>query len=357
MALNRRDLLSAGALGLAGSTLSGCISNPSLAPPQSASTLLASIDPELRPIAKSFLDKYESGERSRVSAATLMEKRGDMSWLETIQPSQSPGYDVKLIPGVANGPDVPIHIVYDDAQGPKPAIIYMHGGGYVSGHSKGLIKRFNSLVKDLGCVVIAPEYRLAPETTFEGSVNDNYSALLWAYKNAGQLGIDRNRIAVMGGSAGGGHSALLALAARDRGEVPLSFQCLIYPMLDDRTGTNFSPNLGRGGIVWSEAENNFGWTSFLGVPAGGKNVPIAGVPARRTDLKGLPPTFIGTGSVDLFAEENIAYAKALIKAGVETELYVSPGGFHAFDNIAANTRLGQTFNSAKRDALKRAFTT
>ena len=159
----------------------------------------------------------------------------------------------------------------------------------------------------------------------------------------------------MVGSAGGGHAALLAITARDRGEVPVAFQCLIYPMLDDRTGSTRQVPAPIGTIIWTAEDNRFGWRSFLGHEPGGSSVPSRAVPARQENFKGLPPAFIGVGSIDLFVQEDIAYARRLIDAAVPTQLVVMPGAFHGFDAIGSATRIGKSFNAMKVDALRRAL--
>ena len=174
--------------------------------------------------------------------------------------------------------------------------------------------------------------------------------------NAKELGIDVKRIAIKGESAGGGHAAALAIAARDRGEYPICFQVLVYPMLDDRTGSTREVPAHLGHYLWTPASNRFGWTSLLGVPAGSAAVPPNSVPARVSNLKGLPPAFIGVGSIDLFVPEDIEYAQRLVAAGVAVELNVVPGAFHAFDGIAADASLSRQFAQAWREALHRAFT-
>lgn len=121
---------------------------------------------------------------------------------------------------------------------------------------------------------------------------------------------------------------MLAIAARDRGEVPIAFQALTYPMLDDRTGSTVHKPPQQGAILWKPESNRFGWTSLLGVPAGSAKVPPGSVPAREHNLKGLPPTFIGVGSIDLFVDEDVDYARRLLDSGVFVDLVVSPGGFH-----------------------------
>ncbi|HET8710255.1 MAG TPA: alpha/beta hydrolase fold domain-containing protein, partial [Spongiibacteraceae bacterium] len=180
--------------------------------------------------------------------------------------------------------------------------------------------------------------------------------LQWLYRNADTLGVDRARISVMGESAGGGHAAMLAIAARDRGEISLHHQILTYPMLDDRTGStrHVKPWVGR--HIWTESDNRFGWASLLGVPAGSATVPQGSVPARVDNLKGLPATFIAVGALDLFVDENIAYAQRLLDAGVPTELLVVPGAFHAFDGLAPTSSIAQRFTAAIDWAIARACT-
>ena len=159
----------------------------------------------------------------------------------------------------------------------------------------------------------------------------------------------------MGESAGGGHAAILALTARDRGEVPVLFQCLIYPMLDDRTASSRAvpPHIGQ--ILWTGEANRFGWQSFLGQPPGLDSAPRNAVPARVENLAGLPPAFVGVGAIDLFVDEDIEYARRLNAAGVQTELVVVPGAFHGFDAIAPDTSLAKQFNEVKLHALRTAF--
>jgi acetyl esterase/lipase len=204
-------------------------------------------------------------------------------------------------------------------------------------------------------VIVAVDYRLAPETPFPGSLEDNYAALKWLHDSADSLGVDPSRIALMGASAGGGHAAMLAIAARDRGEVPIAFQLLIYPMLDDRTGSSrhVPPHMGK--YIWVPDSNRFGWSSLLGVPAGSRVVPAGAVPARVENLAGLPPVFIGVGSVDLFVDEDVDYARRLLDSGVSTELCVVPGAYHGFDIIAPEASVSKAFWATWSAALSKAF--
>jgi acetyl esterase/lipase len=237
----------------------------------------------------------------------------------------------------------------------KPVLLHIHGGGYVVGAAIAFLPGVLRYAKPAGCLVVSVDYRLAPKTKFPGSLNDNYAALLWVYRHADELGIDPKRIAIAGESAGGGHAAALAIHARDRGEVPIIFQLLIYPMLDDRTGSTRAVPPPIGQIAWGAASNKFGWTSLLGVPAGSPNVPYGAVPARVQNLRGLPPAFIGVGALDLFVDEDMEYARRLIDAAVPTELLVVPGAYHAFDLSVPDARISKAFVESITFALGRAF--
>ncbi|MBJ6123650.1 alpha/beta hydrolase fold domain-containing protein [Sphingomonas sp. BT553] len=250
---------------------------------------------------------------------------------------------VVMVPGLPGQPAVRT-VQFDGAPGRKDrgAVIWLHGGGYVAG-AAGIPVDLRLAAQRRGWLVVSVEYRLAPEATVAKSSADNYAALRWVHENAATLGVDRSRIAVGGASAGGGHAAMLALAARDRGEVKLAYQVLIYPMLDDRTGSSRPARPGTGQYVWTAKANRFGWSSLLGVPAGGMQVPVGVVPARRSDLGGLPPAFVGVGTLNLFLDEDLAYAGALRAAGVPVDLLVVPAAFHAFDSAAPMARASQNF--------------
>ncbi len=267
-----------------------------------------------------------------------------------------PQWTERNITGPTDAPDVRIYIVNAAPRDRlRPAILYIHGGGFVIGGASTSLRQVQERSVALDCVVVSVDYRLAPETRFPGSLEDNYAALKWLYHNAAELGVDQSKIAVMGESAGGGHAAMLAIAARDRGEVPLLFQALVYPMLDDRTGSTREVPSHIGTLIWNGDKNRFGWTSFLGVTAGSAHVPHGAVPARIEDLHGLPATFIGVGSIDLFASEDIQYALRLIDAGVPTELNVVPGAYHGFDIAVPKASVSTQFKAALNSALARGF--
>jgi acetyl esterase/lipase len=262
----------------------------------------------------------------------------------------------RSIPGPAGAPEVSI-VIADTApeQKNKPVLLHIHGGGYVVGAAVAFLPGVLLYAKPTGCVVVSVDYRLAPQTKFPGALNDNYAALLWVHRHAEELGADSKRIAIAGESAGGGHAAALAIHARDRAEVPILFQLLIYPMLDDRTGSTraVAPQIGQ--IGWGADGNKYGWTSLLGIPAGSAKVPYGAVPARVENLTGLPPAFIGVGAIDLFVDEDVEYARRLIDAAVPTELLVVPGAYHAFDLMVPDARVSKFFRASITAALQRAF--
>lgn len=240
---------------------------------------------------------------------------------------------------------------------PVPAVIYVHGGGFVSGTAAQETSRLQALALAHDCVAVAVDYRLAPETRFPGAREDIYATLKWLDGDAGALGVDRSRIGVMGSSAGGGHAAAFAIAVRDRGEFALAAQLLIYPELDDRTGSSRATPAHIGAFGWTGASNRMAWTALLGTPAGSANPPAGAVTARAETLAGLPATFIGVGSIDLFAEESVVFAQRLLKAGVGTELYVTPGAFHGFDRLMPEAAISRRFTAVWNAALARTLGT
>jgi acetyl esterase/lipase len=349
--MNRREFArAAGALLAAGMALRGGVgfAQPAADPRLAA---LDFVDPELHAAARLIIGT--SGQTGSFTDETLRAMRAGTP----PSPPLLPGVPVREVRVAARGvlPEVTVQLVNSHPGAGKPAILHTHGGGYILGSAKSELRFLQETAQALECTIASVEYRLAPETRYTGSVEDNYAGLLWLHRSAGELGVDAGRIALMGESAGGGHAALLAIAARDRGEVPLVLQALIYPMLDDRTGSSREVPPHIGAIGWDPPANRYGWRAFLAAEPGGPGVPVAGVPARLDDLRGLAPAFVAVGGVDLFVHEDIEYARRLTEAGVPTELLLVPGAFHGFDRVAPDTRLARNFTAAKHEALRRAF--
>lgn len=235
---------------------------------------------------------------------------------------------------------------------PFGCILHIHGGGFVAGSGELLETSHRQLCAELRCAVVSVDYRLAPETVFPGNLEDCYAALSWIFERATAFDVDPQRIGVMGESAGGGLAAALALLARDRSTYSPAFQHLVCPMLDDRTCVCENPHPFTGEFVWTAGNNHFGWSSLLGSVPGAQNVSAYAAPARATDLAGLPPTFISTSQLDLFLEEDIEYARRLLRAGVSVELHVYPGAFHGFE-LHPTARVARAARDDSMSALRR----
>jgi acetyl esterase/lipase len=311
------------------------------------------VDPEL----VAMLDQFPALE---LTAETLGQIRAMMQAMRSQTPPNLPAFpDIavseRFVPGPEGAPDVRV-LVYlpTSVQGPLPALLWIHGGGYVIGSADGEDLGVKSIVSAVRCAAVSVDYRLAPETPHPGPVEDCYAALLWLSTHAGELGVDPTRIAIGGGSAGGGLAAALGLLTRGRGEVPLAFQLLIYPMLDDRTVTMTDPHPYTGEFIWTAQANRFGWRALLGQEPGGPDISPYAAAARAESLVGLPATFISVGALDLFLEEDLEYARRLIRAGVPTELHVYPGAYHGF-NMVADAQVSQVAARDQLAALKRAF--
>ncbi|WP_254514701.1 alpha/beta hydrolase [Novosphingobium sp. G106] len=250
-------------------------------------------------------------------------------------------------------PDVRVLIYRTTAKDvASPAILHMHGGGMVLGAPEMSDATNRIHAAALGAIIVSVDYRLPPEHPFPAPLEDCYAALKWLHGNASNLGVDRARIAVKGESAGGGLAAGLALLARDRGEVPVTFQCLTYPMIDDRPACEPHPHTGE--FVWTSRSNRFGWSCYLGQEPGGEGVSPYAAPARAVDLSGLPPALIIAASLDLFLEENLEYARRLLRAGVPVEVIVYPGAYHGFP-MAGATALNRRYERDIREALVNAL--
>jgi acetyl esterase/lipase len=259
----------------------------------------------------------------------------------------------RTVAGPPGAPDVAL-IICRPAQAAArvPALYHMHGGGMITGTARDALGDQLDLAESVGAALVSVQYRLAPETPHPGPVEDCYAGLLWTVAHAHALGIDEERIVLVGGSAGGGLAAALALVARDRGGPVLAGQLLMCPMLDDR---NDSPSVHQmaDGRMWKQADNEVGWTALLGDARGGPDVSPYAAPARAEDLAGLPPAFIDVGSADSFRSEDVDYAERIWRAGGVAELHVWPGGFHGFVGIAPSAGISTSAVAARAHWLRR----
>lgn len=298
-------------------------------------------------------------ELSDTTLPTIREEmRGVLTAMADAAPPPSRPVEVTEVnvPGPVEGPDVLVRIFRPAGEtGPLPAYLHLHGGGYVIGHMPFFATTARNIAADVGCLVVSVDYRVAPETPAPGPVEDCYAALKWLYAHAAELKVDPARIGIGGESAGGGLAAALGLLVRDRGEVPIIFQCLSYPMLDDRTVVRQDGNPYVGQHGWGPEQNRYGWTSYLAVEPGSADVSAYAAPSRAESLEGLPPTFIVVGALDLFLDECMEFARRLLHEGVPTELHVFAGAYHSFDVWAPAAKISQVSIANRTAAMRRAF--
>lgn len=257
-------------------------------------------------------------------------------------------YDV---PGMNGAPDVRLRSYTPKSANEKnPGIYFIHGGGMIIGSIQGEEGNAIALALKLNAIVVSVEYRLAPENPYPAALEDCYSGLAWVAKNAEKLKIDPERLAVYGGSAGGGLTIATSLMARDKGYPKICFQMPLYPMIDDRNITISSHEI-TNIAVWDRSANIEAWDWYLG----GKEADEYAAPARARYLNNLPPTFIDVGEADLFRDEDMEFAQRLIKAGVTTEFHLYPGAFHASEILAPDAALSKRIWEVRYSALKRAL--
>jgi acetyl esterase/lipase len=298
------------------------------------------LDPEIAAVAKAMADQ---GISFPVTArGDWKAKRDGMTPLMEQMMSQLP-----LPPEVAikvfttkskDGAEIELRWTARKNGAAGPAVLYIHGGGMIMGTAKMYDPLVANYVNVTGVPFLSVEYRLAPEAQGEMLVEDCFAGLTWLIANASKFGIDPKRIAIMGDSAGGGLAAGLAIMARDRG-VPLALQILIYPMLDDRNQTP-DPAIGSFG-TWSYDDNFTGWSALIGKDFGTDRVSPIVAPARLKDFKGLAPAYIDVGELDIFRNENIAYAQQLALASIPVEFHLHPGAPHGGERVAPDSALAK----------------
>lgn len=290
-------------------------------------------------------------ESARARLAGLMDAMPSAELPDTVTVTE------RLVPGIeADDPDVMVKIYTPDrhpsanGDGPATAALYwIHGGGLVLGEAAMNDGECARIAELCGVVVGSVEYRLAPEHPYPAPINDCMAGLQGFAGAADELHIDPERIVIGGASAGGGLAASLALRARDEGGPAIAAQLLVYPMLDDRNTTPSSHAV-TDFRVWNRAANQAGWAAYLGDAVGTDGVSPHAAAARATDLSGLPPAYINVGTLDMFHDEDVAYALALNRAGVDVELHTYPGAFHGSNGFVADSELSKRW-TAEEDAF------
>ncbi|MDE2638454.1 MAG: alpha/beta hydrolase [Chloroflexota bacterium] len=266
-----------------------------------------------------------------------------------------PPTEVEITELTIPGPDcdIPLAIYQPPGAGPRGGLLWFHGGGYIVGDERD-DARCIEIAEFVGCAVVSVGYRLTPEATFREIISDSFTALNWMVDQAPELGIDRRRVAIGGRSAGGGLSAGLALYNRDNKGPELAFQLLIYPMLDDRHETPSSREITHPS-VWNREVSIKAWKMYLGDDYGSSDVSPYAAPTRAADLSGLPPALVTVGTLDLFRDENIDYARSLLAAGVATELQVYARVYHGAETKAPDAYVSKRMRRGYLEPLRSAI--
>lgn len=242
-------------------------------------------------------------------------------------------------------------------QGRTPALLQIHGGGYIIGDLDSEHDLSIRLALDLGVVVVSVDYRLAPEFPYPAALHDCYNALCWLHENASSLGVEPSQIGVFGQSAGGGLAAALALYSRDNNGPNICHQCLIFPELDDRLETTSAQYDDT--PIWYRRNALLSWQYYLGsqYTRGAEGIPYTASPARASarDLAGLPPAYITAMEFDPLRDEDIAYATELLKAGVSVELHSFKGTFHGSTIIAGHANISRRSHEEMIYAISRGL--
>ena len=282
----------------------------------------------------------------------IEESRRELAGFSSFVPLESLEISDLVVAGADGEPSVPVVLVKPVVKKVEllPGILYIHGGGYTCGSARE--NSIQTYADQLDCVVVSVEYRRAPENPFPAALNDCYSALVWLYENAVQLGVDRSRIAVIGSSAGGGLTAALALYARDKQGPPIFLQAPLCPMIDDRCVTESSKDI-TDSRVWDRKKTVDGWRAYLGPIDGAPSQYAA--PSRAEDLSGLPPMYITIGELDPLRDETLEYVARAVKAGVPVDLHMYSGCYHGWEFFAPGSELSRRSKRNTIEFLKDAL--
>jgi acetyl esterase/lipase len=240
----------------------------------------------------------------------------------------------------ADGSQLRVRIYRPFTTAARGALLYVHGGGMIVSTVEDYDARCMHYCTNTGLPVVSVDYPLAPEAPYPAQIDDALTALQWMHDNADEHGWDSSRIGIGGDSAGGGLTAGAVLKNRDTDGPSLACQMLVYPMLDDRNTVPDS-RFPKQFQIWTYVDNETGWDAYLCGLADRSDVPIYAAPARATDLSGLPPTYIDTGTLDIFHDEDLAYAKKMLADGVEVEGHIWNGAPHGFDYFAPSAAIAK----------------
>lgn len=279
--------------------------------------------------ARALLESMEAQGAPPLASLTPAEARiGSAARFKALggEPEALARVEDHFVPGPAG--DIPVRLYAGEQGGLRPALIYFHGGGFVLGNLDTHDPICRALAKESGATVIAVDYRLAPEHKFPAAVEDAHAVTKWLGANAQRLGIDPNRIAIGGDSAGGDLATVIAMRCRDAGGPPLAMQVLIYPVIDMSGFETASYRELSEGYFLGRAEMLWFADHYLPSREAGRNPEAS--PLLAPDLTRLPPALVITAEFDPLRDEGEAYARRLQQAGVPVTLTRYPGTIHGF---------------------------
>jgi acetyl esterase/lipase len=282
----------------------------------------------LHPQCKAFLDILASGGGPPLHELPLEQARAVPGLMVNFGNPEEPVARIenRTVPGPAQ--PIPVRVYRPTLADTLPVVMFFHGGGFVLCGLDSHDRECRSLANQSGCVVIAVDYRLAPEHRYPAAAEDAYAATRYVAEHASEFGIDAGRIAVCGDSAGGNLAAVVSLMARDRGGPSLRYQLLVYPLTDF---TDDSPSIREFNGVFLSVEM-MDWFADSYVPQADRRQPYAS-PLLASDLRGLPPTYVITAECDMVRDQGEAYARKLQAAGVAVESKRYEGMIHPFFSL------------------------
>lgn len=297
------------------------------------------VDPEVEAAITALRERFGEAEPPERDDIKALRAGADteLTFLSSIVPPAPNVRTAHFLTTADDGSAISLRWYTRDDESPGSAVVYVHGGGMVLGSVDYYHTWVAWYVELTGIPFLAVEYRLAPEVTGTTPMTDTFAAVRWLIEHASEHGVDPARIAIMGDSAGAGIAAGVTILARER-NIPLAHQILIYPMLDDQIPPQ--PAL-EPFVTWTWEQNWTCWHALLGDSLGTDAVSPVAAPARLTDHSGLPPAYVEVGDLDLFRDENIAYALALTRAEVPVEFHLRPGAPHGYDRLAPLSDLAQ----------------
>ena len=305
------------------------------------------------PAARALIDAMATGfPKLHEMPSGTEARRRIVEAMHDVEPEREPLHHVEDRNIAVDGGEIAVRIYRPSADIDLPVVVFFHGGGWVLCDLDSHDAMARRMANTSGCIVVATDYRLAPEHRFPTAANDCYAALLWAAQHATTFGGDPSRLAIFGDSAGGNLAAVVAQMARDNGTPDLRLQILAYPVIDAACDTTSHRTIGRDYMLWTE-EVQWCWQQYLSSPADSAH-PYAS-PSRAASLEGLAPALVITPEFDPLRDEGEAYARALESAGVPTQHTCYEGMFHSFLTFTNLLPAADRAHEQIADALRSAF--